>query len=545
MRARPVLALTSIGLVLTVATGSASAGPAAQRATNDGAIHSDFDGDGYDDLAVASPSEKAYDGAAQAGIVHILYGGPNGLTGEGSQMLHQGSPGMAGDPEERDFLGLSLAAGDFDGDSRADLAIGVPREDLNGKADAGLVQILYGSTGGLVATEYFTYANTTGQGTCTCRFGEALAAGDFNEDGVADLAIGAPLTPRRGFYESGDVLGRESGEVVVVYGKHGADGLRANDSTRLLPQRSWLANVTLLQGNGIDFLEFGAALAAGDRDGDGDTDLAVGVPGYGLIGSITSTELGAFAIFDGSLHGVKTTSAVGGALSFGLIDRNRTGDLSGDRFGESLAFGDFDGNGKDDLVVGAARESVGPDDAAGSVYVYEALELERRWTQNLLAGAESDADDLFGYSLRTGDFAGDGRDDLAIGAPFENFSGSTNAGIVHVLRGSSSGLKASTAKIFHQDKPGIAGAAETGDTFARALGVGNFNGDIQGTRGRDDLAIGVPNEKVAGKARAGLVHVLFGSSSGVTATGSQTWTQDSPGIADQVGIGDNFGGSLP
>jgi hypothetical protein len=86
---------------------------------------------------------------------------------------------------------------------------------------------------------------------------------------------------------------------------------------------------------------------------------------------------------------------------------------------------------------------------------------------------------------------------------------------------------------------------ESGDTFALALGVGNFNGDIQGTRGRDELAIGVPGEKVSGKGRAGLVHVLFGSSSGVTATGSQIWTQDSPGIADQVGIGDNFGGSLP
>src|SRR5436309_10040561 len=65
--------------------------------------------------------------------------------------------------------------------------------------------------------------------------------------------------------------------------------------------------------------------------------------------------------------------------------------------------------------------------------------------------------------------------------------------------------------------------------------VTDFNGD-----GFADLAIGVPFEDVGVNSNAGAVNVLYGSSSGLTGTGDQFWTQDATGT-DPSEAGDNFG----
>src|SRR3990170_3653759 len=86
-------------------------------------------------------------------------------------------------------------------------------------------------------------------------------------------------------------------------------------------------------------------------------------------------------------------------------------------------------------------------------------------------------------TLAAGDFDGDGHDDLAIGSPFEDVSGESNAGAVNVLYGRSNGLATGGDQLWHQGSPGIPGALERDDRFGWSLAVGNFNGD-----GYDDLA---------------------------------------------------------
>ena len=83
----------------------------------------------------------------------MLYGSSSGLTADGDQWWDQDVPGVAGSAEPGDRFGAALGTGDFDGDGSADLAIGVPWEDLGSFFDAGGIHVSRGTTAGLTAAE--------------------------------------------------------------------------------------------------------------------------------------------------------------------------------------------------------------------------------------------------------------------------------------------------------------------------------------------------------------------------------------------------------
>jgi hypothetical protein len=83
--------------------------------------------------------------------VYVLSGSAGGLVAAGGQNWSQGSPGVPGAAEPGDLFGSALFAGDFNGDGFDDLAVGVPGEDVGGATDAGAVNLLFGSAGGLAA----------------------------------------------------------------------------------------------------------------------------------------------------------------------------------------------------------------------------------------------------------------------------------------------------------------------------------------------------------------------------------------------------------
>ncbi|MDP3767049.1 MAG: esterase, partial [Dehalococcoidia bacterium] len=109
----------------------------------------DFNDDGEVDLAVGVAREDV-ETVADAGAVNVLYGTGAGLAAAGNQLWHQGSPGIEA-LEAADFFGNALAAGDFNGDGADDLVVGVANEDLPGAPDAGAVNVIYGSSGGLTS----------------------------------------------------------------------------------------------------------------------------------------------------------------------------------------------------------------------------------------------------------------------------------------------------------------------------------------------------------------------------------------------------------
>jgi hypothetical protein len=288
--------------------------------------------------------------------------------------------------------------------------------------------------------------------------------------------------------------------------------------------------------------QFGSAVAAGDFNGDGYGDVAVGVVGEDF-GSVVGDYFGAVHVIYGTKFGLAATGdQVWTQDSLGIEDSA----YPGDRFGSVLAAGDLNGDGYDDLAIGAPNEIIGGMNYAGGVNVIYGspsgltAKGNQFWTQDS-PGIEDSAEssDHFGVALAAGDFNLDGYDDLAVGVYGESIGSLSFAGAVNVIYGSKVGLTAIDNQFWHQDSPGIQDSAEEYDAFGLSLAVGDFNGD-----GYDDLAVGVYNEEIGSILGAGAVNVFYSSEFGLKASGNQFWHQDSIGIEDSVESGDYFGRAL-
>lgn len=332
----------------------------------------DFDGDGHDDLAIGAPGEDI-GGVDGAGAVTVLEGSPAGIRTDSSLAISRRGA-VPGDPVAGEAFGAALATGDLDGDGYDDLAIGAPGPG----ATAGAVVIVFGSRAGLdrSRTEIVTQGgNQPDLPEAGDEFGAALAIGDLDGDGTADLVIGAP---------GEDVPGaRDSGAVLFVPGT--GRGLAATGT------------VIVQDGSGTEASgagdAFGAALAIGDLDGDGTADLVIGVPGESLG---ARQGAGRVAVVPGGPSGPDTERA----LSFDLRGPTPGRPATGDAFGTALRVADFDGDGRGELAVGIPGERVGTIRDAGAVMVFDGVDdAGTRFTQRGRVPGRPSAGARFGAAL--------------------------------------------------------------------------------------------------------------------------------------------------
>lgn len=289
-------------------------------------------------------------------------------------------------------------------------------------------------------------------------------AGDVNGDGYSDIIVGSPT----------DVY--TSDKVGMAYVFHGGGGGLSNS---LDPD--WTAI-------GIKGSLFGGAVGTGgDVNKDGYDDVVIGAPSYKnpLIGLGTQ---GAAFVFYGSGEGLAETPG------WSLIGEQKDSDL-GIAVGTA---GDVNGDGFDDIIVGASG-------LGGMIYVFFGAS-DGLTTTRVFTASSNQTGALYGYAVGTaGDVNGDGYDDILVGAPAHNISGTLNAGAAFVLFGATDGISTTYTAIF-----GDQSDARFGHAVSTA---GDVNND-----GYSDIIVGAPLYNKDTLVSAGAAFVYLGSPTGVITT---------------------------
>ena len=461
----------------------------------------DVNGDGYDDLLVGA---YRYDTTnADAGRALLYYGSALGLNSNPQWT-------SSGDDQANAHYGYDVAIGDVNGDGYGDVIVSAPDYDNSTYTNCGRVYVYYGSRSGPPTNPNWTYSPNSASWYC----GRAIGVGDYDGDGVDDLAVSSsssgcvfkggssalPATPTWTFGGSSSVRAillkdvNNNGKAEIILGEpyYTSGGFSSrgrvevylggkNSGTYTTPD--WYAN-----GEPQSNIYFGWALGSGDFNGDGFLDIAIGAYQYDYGAQTNAGKVYVFLGNHTSLRGQSEWTCVGGT--------------AGEYFGGGLApeYPDVSGDGIDDLVVGAYMYNSG----RGAVYLFYGTFISTTvdWTSR--GPAQSGAS--FGYCLAKGDFDGDGYLDLAVGAPYYDGT-NTDEGRVLIYRGSASGIS-TTASWF------VPGPIQNGACLGWSLAAGDFNGD-----GYDDIAVGAPYYDTA-NTDAGLVRVHYGSSSGVSSTPS-------------------------
>jgi hypothetical protein len=386
------------------------------------------------------------------------------------------------------------AHADFDGDGKADIVVGAP--------GGNRVQVDYTKAKPHGSHQQWIASPQAD----TFDFGAALASGDFNGDGFADLAVGAP--------EFRDSSGDSTGAVYIFNGSK--TGLHYSGKAFYGPA---------VTGSTYTF---GTSLSAGDVDADNYADLVVGDPGS----PGTSTSMGDVTAIKGSKKGL--------GKSFVLPSGDPVSDGG---FGTSVVLADVNGDGHKDIIVGEPGGGPtlpgGVSTTAGDVQEFLATKTGFGDPKTFLGSTLGAAGNL-GDSLAGGDINGDGFADIVAGAPQATVSGQGLAGKVAVLYGAKHGLSGATkSRVLSKATAHVSGNAVSTDRFGLSVAIGDLTADHRG-----DVIVGVPGGTAGGQPAAGQVYVFRGTKSGVTTIKSEVISQASAGVPGNPVSGAELGSAV-
>lgn len=429
-------------------------------------------------ISVAGAGDVNDDGYADVLVGSVFY--DSGQTDEGAAFVYLGSATgvvptanavLQGD-QATSRMGISVAgAGDTNGDGYDDVIVGARLYDL-GQFDEGAAFVFLGGSAGITISSA-TAADATLEGNLAgALMGASVAsAGDLNNDGFADVVVGA---------NAFDLDVSNEGAVLVFLG--GAAGVGNGDP---------FSADTFLQSNQIEG-QLGTAVAgAGDVNADGYDDLLVGAR---LI-DLGTTDEGGVMLYFGGAAGVPSGFALGHASTV-LQQQNVL------FFGTSVAgAGDVNGDGYADVVVGAPGYA---SQGAAFVYIGAARGLQGFPTQDAVTRS-GQAGSAFGSAVAgAGDVNSDGYADIIVGAPLYD-AGQNNEGAAFIFHGGPNGIPAGDPSVAAALLQGNQAGASFGLSVA---GAGDVNSD-----GYADIVVG--SIWTSGQPAEGAAFVFHGGPSGI------------------------------
>ncbi|QES32743.1 hypothetical protein DEJ48_04415 [Streptomyces venezuelae] len=454
----------SLGVPVLAGTASATTASAKDAAVRENTVRGntvreDFDGDGYQDVAVAAPGATV-GGHTWAGYITIRYGSARGFDPARTTVIDQDTPGVPGTPGDNQGFGYAMVSRDLDGDGLTDLAV-VSREYRPENNVGGSVTVLWGQRTGISGQDAVRLP-----APANSQVGEDLTAGDLDGDGHADLFMGN--SEDRDYHD-------------VLYGPFRRDGAPAREQQVKVYSTDNFINST----------------AVGDFNGDGIEDLAT------------------FYVYENHAEGGKLWLGTKTGLS---TVPQRLGSAAG----TAVADFDQDGKADLATRIFPNGDTEGTEEDPGTVKIYYGSSSgpSQTRTQTItqdtagVPGA-SEKGDQFGGRLGTGDANADGYPDLAVGVPGEAIGSKAKAGAVVLLKGGKDGLTGKGAQAFHQDTADVPGVAESGDVFGGSVRLLDVTRD-----GRADLIAGAPGEDLGAVKNGGAVWLLRGAAGGLTAAQS-------------------------
>ncbi|HEX5064711.1 MAG TPA: FG-GAP-like repeat-containing protein [Myxococcota bacterium] len=508
----------------------------------------DFDGDGIADILVGEPNASAL---------------PNFVYGEGAVLVWLGSQTLASDPDgtptnadwiaQGDQVGANLGAsvanaGDIDGlgsggDGDDEILAGAPFFDGPGGTDTGVALVWFGTpvlataADGTPTTANFRFEITAS--AAGAHVGASVAGvGDVDADGFADLLIGAPdfdgLSPGTSNGRAALVRGQSGGPVsnfasatfdgpfdqgrlgasVAAAGDVNGDGRAdfafgepgAGRASLALGRTAELPSVVMVWDEPVA-THSATVATAGDWNGDGFSDVAVGAPGPGTV----RVYLGTGETLGGARVGVLS----GTDSSYGPNDL-------ADELGLGMGYaGDINHDGCSDFV-GGARGYNSPEIDEGRVFVSYGAAPGCNVPSELPVERDSDQVSAhLGFSATgAGDVNGDGFGDVIAGAPDYDvsffcappftFCTAVDAGAAYLYLGGPGGLAFDPSPML---TPTLQGGSQFGYAVASA---GDVNGD-----GFGDVIVGSPFAS-QGPAESGRAYLFLGSETGLGT--SPSWT---------------------
>lgn len=391
---------TSATLAPTIITGGGI-----QRSFGTSIALGDINGDGFADMAVGG---EQYNAGAFNGAMWIYFGSANGFASQAASTVAQ-YVGIAGN----DYYGGALAMGDLNGDGYQDVVVAARERP----GPTGELYAYLASGSGLSLS-----AATTKTGIGSERLGSSVACADINNDGLADVIVGARTST--------------NGTVYVFHGT--GSGFNTTAAATIQGEAS---------GDGL-----GEGVFTGDYNNDGYTDVVVQARdrNAGFVAQ------GVVYLIPGSAAGITGSFSVNSATHV-----NYSGEVANTNFGTRAVIADANGDGLMDLFLTAYLPAATP----GAVYFIPGTSTGFT-SQNAAAIARKisgiTTGDRFGIALNIKDINNDGYPELISGAYLRDGGGGAGQGVLSIFLGQASGFTSQSSAAANYTISGESG----GDNFS-------------------------------------------------------------------------------